>query len=563
MASKNKGIIVGYGRKSRKEKNNKAVSLDSQKDMCREYAKSKDCNFVYFEDNNKTGDNLNRPGYKDMIAFIKSNKVECIVVWKFDRISRNLEDYFGTIQPTIKKHNTTIASVSQHVDDILQLEPIVLAMYIGMSAQEQKNTKDRYKTVADYRRKNGYVHGVAPIGYINTRDKDNRGIIEPDPNKAHYIKRIFELYATGMFSMERVGKEIAKYGFKNSQDKPYPKKRIEDILKNPVYMGKIGKSGRVPDDNNLIPGVHTPIISEELFNRVRLMCSDTKKTRSHNEQYTYSNYIKCAKCGYSMVGILKHGEHNSGDYIYYHCTNYKKSHLREKNIKQEYLDEVMQEVLESFDISEFELKKIKKLVFNALDDLQEYELKSINELKRQYGKVVNSITSTIKEESLNTETRKEIIAKLQAEKDEITRKIDNLSASSKDTTTRLSILVDYANRLPELYLKASVQEKRLILATITDSIVYDEDKNTLTVKLKPVFEQLRQRKLKEKQECTVNLQVLTGTLETRSEQAKQGLKNMLRVVNKNEVYGTRQRLFQSKIEPLFETLELKIVEDGT
>lgn len=563
MAPKNKGIIVGYGRKSREEKNNKAVSLDSQKARCREYAQSKGCNFVYFEDNNKTGDNLNRPGYKDMIAFIKSNKVECIVVFMLDRLTRNMENYFGTIQPIIRKYNTTIASTEQHFDDIFELEPMLLAVYLGISAQEQRNTKKRYKAVAEYRRKNGYVHGVAPIGYINTRDKDNRGIIEPDPNKAHYIKRIFELYATGMFSMERVGKEIAKYGFKNSQNKPYPKKRIEDILKNPVYMGKIGKGGRVPDDNDLISGVHTPIVSEELFNRVKLICSDTKKTRSHNEQYTYSNYIKCAKCGYSMVGILKHGGHNSGDYIYYHCSNYKKSHPKEKNIKQEYLDEVMQEVLESFDISEFELKKIKKLVFDALDDLQEYELKSINELKRQYDKVVNSITSTIKEENLNTETRKEIISKLQVEKDEITRKIDNLSASSKDTTTRLSILVDYANRLPELYLKASVQEKRLILTTITDSIIYDEDRNTLTVKLKPVFEQLRQRKLKEKQEYTVNLQVLTGTLETRSEKAKQSLKNMLRVVNKNEVYGTRQRLFQSKIEPLFETLDLKFVDGGT
>lgn len=80
----------------------------------------------------------------------------------------------------------------------------------------------------------------------------------------------------------------------------------------------------------------------------------------------------------------------------------------------------------------------------------------------------------------------------------------------------MNILADFANRLPELYLKATVEEKRLMLATIIDKIVFNEDTNTLSVKLKPVFEHLRQIKLQKKQEFSANVQTLTGTLEKRS-----------------------------------------------
>ena len=74
-------------------------------------------------------------------------------------------------------------------------------------------------------------------------------------------------------------------------------------------------------------------------------------------------------------------------------------------------------------------------------------------------------------------------------------------------------------------MKATLDEKRLILNTITESIIYDEDTNTLTVKLRPVFEHLRQIKMNKKQQFTASLEDLNGTIKTRSEQAKQALKN--------------------------------------
>ncbi len=128
---------------------------------------------------------------------------------------------------------------------------------------------------------------------------------------------------------------------------------------------------------------------------------------------------------------------------------------------------------------------------------------------------------------------------------------------------RISILIDFANRLPELYLKATLDEKRLILNTIIESITYNEDDNTLSVKLRPVFEHLRQLKLKRKQEFKEDLETLTGTLKTRSGSAKQALENNRLDLSNIAVIGTRKKGLNTKIEPIHKGSKKLNVDGGT
>ena len=113
--------------------------------------------------------------------------------------------------------------------------------------------------------------------------------------------------------------------------------------------------------------------------------------------------------------------------------------------------------------------------------------------------------------------------------------------------TRMKILTDFANHVPELYLKATLEEKRMILTTITESILIDDEAETIIVKLRPVFENLRLAK----QSFMAGLEKLDGTLQTRSERAKQALLNIHPKVNDFIDYGTRKKLLNTKIEPNF------------
>lgn len=546
----NKRIVVGYGRVSSAEQANSGLSLDMQRSECEKKAQKQGYEFVYFEDKGKTGSNTNRKGLRAMLKYVREhkNEVAYVIVWKLDRLSRCLEDFFAEILKPIKKYGCTIASIMENFDDISKVKKVLIGVYIGQAEDELDNIKDRTSSVLRNRAEKGYKLGKAPVGYLNSRDEFKHGIIIPDPDKKDYIKRCYELYATGLFSYERASKELAKYGFVDSKGKPYTKKRIEDILKSPVYIGK------VTHGDDIFEGVHEPIISNELFYRVQLMLKGEDIKRPKGLVYTYSNFIKCAKCGYSMVAITKHGANNSGTYVYYHCSNYSKAHQKEKNINETIIDEAMQEVIESFDITEKEIKVIKKEIFKAIDDLKKYEHKSIDELRKQYDDLVDCIAEKLTQKNtdrlgVSEATRAEIIKKLEAQKEVIAHKITNLAENSKDTTKRISILIDFANRIPELYLKATLDEKRLILNTITESIIYDEDTNRLKVKLRPVFEHLRQLKLQKKQEFSADLKTLTGTLETRSETAKQVLENEQKILTKITPIGTLKNRLNTKIEP--------------
>ena len=436
-AKKTKNLIVGYGRKSKEEKGKNNLSISTQKELCEKYADDRGCKFIYFSDVNKTGDNLNRPEFQKMLEYVKQHKdnVRCIVTYRIDRPTRNIQDYYSVILPFLQKNDVTIACVQENFDDILKLEPMILAVYLGMAAQELKNIKTRAKSTTEYRARNGYALGKAPVGYINPKKKGS--VIVPDDSKKHYIKQAFELYATGIFSLDGVGRELAKFGFLNSLSKPYPKKRIEDILKNPIYMGKVQYEGKLYD------GKHEPIISEELFYRTQLSFGDTANRRPKGDVKTYTGFIKCAKCGCAYTGLVKHGAHNSGTYTYYRCSNYNKIHTKERNISEHIIDEAMQEVLDSFNISDEQLKRVKKSIFDAVTELQSYEHKSIKELQQQYDKLTDTIASAVKQKltgelDIDDDTYNELMKKWQDEKREIGNKITNLSTSSQVIVCKIS-----------------------------------------------------------------------------------------------------------------------------
>lgn len=561
---RSKKIVVGYGRVSSAEQANSGLSLNMQREQCEQKATKDGYTFVYFEDAGKTGSNTNRKGLRAMLKYVKEhrNEVAYVIVWKLDRLSRCLDDFFVEILRPLKKYGCTIASIMENFDDISKVKKVLIGVYIGQAEDELDNIKDRTSSVLRNRAEKGYKLGKAPIGYINTRDEHRHGIIEPDPAKAPHIKRCFELYGTGVFAYEKLGKELAKYGFVDSKGNPYSKKRIQDILKNPVYIGK------VTHGDDIFDGVHEPIISEELFYRVQLLLKGEDVKRPKGLIYTYSNFIKCAKCGYSMVAVTKRGAHNSGIYTYYHCTNYKNAHTKEKNINENLIDEAIQEVIDSFDITEKEIKCIKKQINNAITDLKQYEHKSIDDLKKEYDQIVDDIAEKLTQKNtdklgISETTRTEVLRKLETRKNDIKHKIDNLMENSKDTIKRISILIDFANRLPELYLKATLDEKRLILNTIIESITYNEDDNTLSVKLRPVFEHLRQLKLKHKQEFKEDLKILTGTFDSRSGSTKQALENNRLDLSNIAVIGTRPNGLNTKIEPLHKGSKKLNVDGGT
>ena len=112
--------------------------------------------------------------------------------------------------------------------------------------------------------------GKAPVGYLNKQVKGH-GVIVVDETNAPFIQKAFALYTSGLYTMKAVSLELSKLGFNDNNGDPYNVSKIERILKNIVYTGKI-KYGKNDDGTDrIIQGVHEPIISLSLFNKAEAM----------------------------------------------------------------------------------------------------------------------------------------------------------------------------------------------------------------------------------------------------------------------------------------------------
>jgi site-specific DNA recombinase len=160
--------------------------------------------------------------------------------------------------------------------------------------------------------------GIAPMGYKNTRDDNNKPIVTPDEN-APFIKMAFEEMATGNYTQEEIRKRLKSRGFSCS------KNCFNKTIRNPVYAGRI----YIPafkDEGECYIKAHDPIVEDSLFFKVqdingRKPINTTKTTC--REEFPLRGFLQCCKCGKSLTGSSGLSKLKKR-YYYYHCTKGRK-----------------------------------------------------------------------------------------------------------------------------------------------------------------------------------------------------------------------------------------------
>lgn len=134
-----------------------------------------------------------------------------------------------------------------------------------------------------------------------------------DPNNAYLVRKLFELYSTGKYSLKILKDIIAEEGLVHiNSGQPLSKSTIHNILSNPLYYGSFRWHGKLYD------GKHEAIISKSLFDRVQLILHRSTKPQKNRIEFPFTGLIKCDICGCSYTAEIKKGK-----YIYYHCTQNK------------------------------------------------------------------------------------------------------------------------------------------------------------------------------------------------------------------------------------------------
>lgn len=247
-------------------------SLDAQREACEAYItsqKAEGWSLVkkHYNDGGFSGGSLERPALKTLIDDIRAERVDIVVVYKIDRLTRSLMD-FAKLVEIFDEHGVTFVSITQSFNTTTSMGRLTLNVLLSFAQFEREVAGERIRDkIAASKKKGMWMGGRPPLGY----DIENRQLIVNEED-AKTARMIFELYLKcgcvkrlkqeldrqNIKSRPRVSKRGLNYGGKN-----FSRGALYNLLKNPVYTGKIKHHDQIHD------GMHKAIISDELWNEVQ------------------------------------------------------------------------------------------------------------------------------------------------------------------------------------------------------------------------------------------------------------------------------------------------------
>jgi site-specific DNA recombinase len=250
-------------------------SLDAQRESCEAYVASQKTEGWLlvpdrYDDGGYSGGTLERPALQRLLADIEARRVDVVVVYKIDRLSRSLMD-FAKLVEVFDRNQVTFVSVTQSFNTTTSMGRLTLNILLSFAQFEREVIGERIRDKFAASRKRGlWMGGWAPLGY----DIKDRKLIVNDP-EAKVVRSIFTRFSRGK-SGTRLIQELAKEGARNKQGKPIDKGYLYRVLNNRVYLGEAVHKGTAH------PGEHEAIIERKLWDRVHEVLRESPRKRAAN-----------------------------------------------------------------------------------------------------------------------------------------------------------------------------------------------------------------------------------------------------------------------------------------
>jgi len=237
-----------------------------------------------YDDGGFSGGSLERPALNRLLEDIKSGKIDCVVVYKVDRLSRSLLD-FARIMETFDKHGVSFVSVTQHFNTTHSMGRLTLNILLSFAQFEREIIGERIRDkIAAQRRKGKWSGGIPILGYDIDRSNPSPKLVV-NAEEAVQVRRIFALYQE-LGSLLPVVKAVHRLGLCNKEwktksglqrgGKAFDKCSIYTLLTNPLYAGLIRHKDMIHKDE------HEPIIESSIFEAVQRQLKKNGRGRGNH-----------------------------------------------------------------------------------------------------------------------------------------------------------------------------------------------------------------------------------------------------------------------------------------
>lgn len=450
-----------YIRVSTDEQADKGYSQRDQDDRLRKYCEANNIKVrrVIYEDH--SAKTFNRPQWNNWLFDLKKQRgqIDVILFLKWDRFSRNAGDAYQMIS-ILRKLGVEPQAVEQPLDLAIPENKLMLAFYLA--APEVEN--DRRALNVTYgmmkARKEGRWMGKAPLGYANKITENGKKYIAQKEPDASILKWAFHTIAQGQYQVEQIFKEVNKKGFKVC------KSGFWNILRNPVYCGKILTCGWKDLHKTYVPGQHEAIISETTFSEVQDFLDGKKKNYRTKvgglEILQLRGFVKCPKCGKLLTGSASRG--HGGLYYYYHCSSVCGTRFKSDRANELFLGELKKYVPCAGMLEVFKL--VINEVYTTKTKNKTEELKALKTELEQLNSRVTKARDLLLAGDIDAGDYKDIKAASESRISLLENKIFDLNKGSANIKPLLDKALNSLSRLDTLYEEADTKRKREIIGSM-------------------------------------------------------------------------------------------------
>ena len=332
-----------YARKSTESEERQVLSVESQLAELREFAAKEKLEIVASLCEAQTAKEPGRIKFAEMLSFLNENRADGILSWHPDRLARNSVDG-GQIVYLLDTGKIKDLKFPTFWFENTPQGKFMLNIAFGQSKYYVDNLSENIKRGHRAKLRKGIWPSFAPLGYVNnhkTRD------INIDLEKAPLIRKGFELYSTGKYTLKQIAKVLKDLGLRSYKSNVLAVSCVQRILRSSFYYGLF----EFKDET--YQGSHEPLISKKLFDKCQEVMKDRGhiKTRKAERLFPFRGLLICGECGCMITAEVQKG-HN-----YYRCTK-KREMCSQKYIREELLTEQISNFLQKVSLPSQDTEKV-------------------------------------------------------------------------------------------------------------------------------------------------------------------------------------------------------------
>lgn len=476
MNKKNITAVI-YARVSTPDQEKEGFSIPAQLKFLKSYAEKKGFSVIHEFIDIESAKSSGREKFTEMLKFIKKeerngknqNCCRIILAEKTDRLYRNFNDYVCLdpqsmgIEIHLVKENLVLSQTSGSMEKFVHGLNVLLAKrYIDNLSEE---TKKGMREKAEQ----GLYPSQAPLGYLNVMGNNGKRIIIPDPIIGLLIQKMFQWYATGHYSLERITKKIQKDGLNyRKTGKKIQKSVIHKILKNPIYYGSFLWKGKI------YKGCHEPLITKDLYDSVQNILANNgkRRTRQQKHQWAFQGLLVCGHCGCVLTAEIQKGQ-----YVYYHCTGNRGKCPEKKFVREEEVARQFGLAIECIELD----SDVANWIINALKQNHYKEKKyhddAISRLQREHVKYQNRIDQMYLDKLdgvITDDYYHEKCSTWRKEQENILRKVKNHQQFNQTYLDTGLQLIELSQNASKLYAQQEMKEKRRLINFVFSNSIWKD-----------------------------------------------------------------------------------------